>query len=87
MDEVSLVIQYRLGISNGQSIVRCLLSVRKLSCGLLDDFLQEIEMIQEAGVVGKNLPSVELYDLAGRKVKTGNWKGTWTILVFLRHLG
>jgi len=44
-------------------------------------------MAQKAGLIGEDLPSVELYDLEGQKVKTGDWKGTWTILVFLRHLG
>ena len=44
-------------------------------------------MSQLEGLAGKNLPAVELHDLTGQLVKTEDWKGTWTILVFLRHLG
>ncbi len=49
--------------------------------------LQGKRMSQLKGLAGKNLPAVELHDLTGQLVKTEDWKGTWTILVFLRHLG
>jgi peroxiredoxin len=44
-------------------------------------------MAQQVELVGENMPSVELLDMDSRTVNTMDWKGAWTILVFLRHLG
>ena len=44
-------------------------------------------MGRENDRVGEILPSADLYDLNGEKIDIKQWKGKWTLLVFLRHLG
>ena len=44
-------------------------------------------MGEENDRVGEILPSVDLYDLDGKKIDIKKWRGKLTLLVFLRHLG
>jgi len=44
-------------------------------------------MGKENDRVGEILPSMVLYDLDAEKIDINKWKGKWTLLVFLRHLG
>lgn len=44
-------------------------------------------MGKENDRVGEMLPSTTLYDLDGKRIDVNKWKGRWTLLVFLRHLG
>jgi len=37
--------------------------------------------------VGEGLPAVDLFDIHGKQIDIQAWKGHWTLLVFLRHLG
>jgi peroxiredoxin len=44
-------------------------------------------MATEQNRVGAGLPAVDLIDMKGEMVDIQAWKGNWTLLVFLRHLG
>ena len=51
-------------------------------------FINKVEaMGKENDRVGEILPSTVLYDLDGKIIDMNKWKGNWTLLVFLRHLG
>ena len=36
--------------------------------------------------IGEGLPQADLIDLQGNRIDVKSWHGSWTLMVFLRHL-